>query len=270
MVEDSENDAVLVLERLRRGGYHPDFERVTSARAFLKALDSRKWDLIIADYSLPGFGGMPALGLLRERGLDLPFIIVSGTIGEDQAVAAMKSGAHDYLLKDKLARLAPAVERELRDAQVRHERHAAENELRNSREQLRALAAHLQSIREEERKLIAREIHDELGQTLTGFKMDLAWIRNRLQPGGPEASRQSLLGKISEMGALLDGAADLIRKLCTELRPGILDDLGLTPAMEWQAREFQKRTGIECALKLEVADLKLDPERSTALFRIFQ
>jgi signal transduction histidine kinase len=270
MVEDSEPDAVLVLEELRRAGYTPDFERVTTARAFLKALDSRKWDFIIADYSLPGFGGMPALSLLRERGLDLPFIIVSGTIGEDQAVAAMKSGAHDYLLKGKLARLAPAVERELRDARVRRERQEAEQDLRTSREQLRALAAHLLSVREEERKLIAREIHDELGQSLTGFKMDLAWIRHRLQPGDGEIDRQPLLDKINEMGTLIDGSANLIRKLCTELRPGILDDLGLVPAVEWQAREFQKRTGIECALKLEVAELNLDPERSTALFRIFQ
>ena len=270
MVEDSEMDAFLVLEELRRAGYDPEVERVTTARDFLKALESGKWDLIIADYCVPGFGGMPALSLLRERGVDLPFIIVSGTIGEDQAVAAMKSGAHDYLLKDKLARLAPAVERELRDAQVRRERHQAERELRTSREQLRALAAHLQSVREEDRKLIAREIHDELGQTLTGFKMDLAWIRHRLQPESAEISPQPLLDKISEMGALIDGAADLIRKLCTELRPGILDDLGLIPAVEWQAREFQKRTGIECALKLEVANLNFEPQRSTALFRIFQ
>jgi signal transduction histidine kinase len=270
MVEDSEPDAILVLEELRRAGYAPDFERVTTARAFLKALDSREWDFIIADYSLPGFGGMPALSLLRERGLDLPFIIVSGTIGEDQAVAAMKSGAHDYLLKGKLARLAPAIERELGDARVRRERQEAEQELRTSREQLRALAAHLLSVREEERKLIAREIHDQLGQSLTGFKMDLAWIRHRLQPNSEGFARRPLLDKINEMGALIDGSADLIRKLCTELRPGILDDLGLIPAVEWQAREFQKRTGIECALKLDVMELNLDPERSTALFRIFQ
>jgi signal transduction histidine kinase len=270
MVEDSEQDALLVLEALRRGGYAPDPERVSNSRAFLKALDGRKWDLIIADYSVPGFGGMPALSLMRDRGIDLPFIIVSGTIGEDQAVAAMKSGAHDYLLKGNLLRLAPAVERELRDAGVRRERQRAEQELRDSRAQLRALAAHLQSVREEERKLIAREIHDQLGQSLTGFKMDLAWIRRRLQPDTGEVERQPLLDKIGEMGALMDGAADLVRKICTELRPQILDDLGLLPAVEWQAREFQKRTGIACALNLEVDALAMDPERCTALFRIFQ
>jgi signal transduction histidine kinase len=270
IVEDCEYDAELVVDELRRSGYEVVHERVDTAPSFLHALDTSGWDLIIADYSIPGFGAVAALSLKNERNLDLPFIIVSGTIGEDQAVAAMKAGAHDYLLKGRLARLGPAVERELRDARTRRERSQAEQELRDSRAQLRALAAHLQSVREEERKLIAREIHDELGQSLTGFKMDLAWMRNRLQPGNPQVSRQPLLDKIAEMGGIIDGAADLIRKICTELRPGILDDLGVLPAMEWQAREFQKRTRIECALKLDVPELDLEPERSTALFRIFQ
>jgi len=229
-----------------------------------------KWDLIIADYSMPGFSALDALGLLHKSGIDLPFIIVSGTIGEDTAVAAMKSGAHDYILKDRMARLAPAVERELRDALIRQERRSAEDELRKSREELRALAAHLQSVREEERRVISREIHDQLGQALTGFKMDLAWIRHRLLPDNPEVQRELLLEKIGEIGAGMDSAADLVRKICTELRPGILDDLGLVPALEWQTREFSKRTGIACALRLEVKELELDSERSTALFRIFQ
>ncbi|HEX4644346.1 MAG TPA: sensor histidine kinase, partial [Verrucomicrobiae bacterium] len=129
---------------------------------------------------------------------------------------------------------------------------------------------HLQSVREEERKLIAREIHDELGQSLTGLKMDLAWIRNRLQSPDPEGTRPALLEKIGAMGSLIDGTANLIRKICTELRPGILDDLGLPAAIEWQAREFQSRTGIACAVALETENLSLDPERSTAVFRIFQ
>jgi len=150
------------------------------------------------------------------------------------------------------------------------ERMRARDELRNSREQLRALAAHLQSIREEERKRITREIHDEMGQSLTGLKMDLAWIRVRLQAGEVPANRQPVLDKLNMMGAVLDGTANLVRKLCTELRPGILDDLGLTAALEWQAREFERRTSIKCRTKLELGELTVDSERSTALFRIFQ
>jgi signal transduction histidine kinase len=135
---------------------------------------------------------------------------------------------------------------------------------------LRALASHLESVREEERKLIAREIHDELGQSLTGFKMDLAWIRNRLQSPDADLARPALLEKIGAMGGLIDDTAGLIRKICTELRPGVLDDLGLSAAIEWQAREFQGRTGIACAVALDAGNLDVDAERSTALFRIFQ
>jgi PAS domain S-box-containing protein len=150
------------------------------------------------------------------------------------------------------------------------DRKLAEEELSNSRGQLRALAAHLQSVREEERKRITREIHDELGQSLTGFKMDLAWMRNRLRGEEGAIVRQPLLEKIGTMGTLLDGMASLMRKLCTELRPGVLDDLGLIAAIEWQTREYQNRTGIQCQVRLELGDLSVDPERSTALFRILQ
>ena len=100
--------------------------------------------------------------------------------------------------------------------------------------------------------------------------MDLAWIRNRLQSDKDPLPRQPLLDKISGMGALLDGTANLVRKLCTELRPGVLDDLGLIAAIEWQVREYQDRTGIRFEVRIGPGDLTVDPERSTALFRIFQ
>jgi signal transduction histidine kinase len=269
LVEDSEKDALLVAHELRNHEYTLNLKRVQREESFANALKDQSWDVIIADYSLPQFGAMRALKLLQDSGLDLPFIIVSGAIGEETAVAAMKAGAHDYIMKDKLARLVPALEREMRDAKVRLERRQGEVELRNSRDQLRGLAAKLQSVREEERKLITRDIHDELGQALTGFKMDLAWIRNRLATEDPSA-KQQILQKIAEMGALVDSTANTIRKLCTELRPGILDDLGLTAAIEWQAREFTKRTGIRCAVTTQAENLDLDPDQTTAAFRIFQ
>jgi signal transduction histidine kinase len=149
------------------------------------------------------------------------------------------------------------------------ERKLAELELQSSREQLRALAARLQSVREEERKGLSRDIHDELGQVLTGLKMELAWIRTRLQT--PEAiARKALLKKIALLGSQIDAAANSIRKLCSELRPGILDDLGLAAAIEWQAREFTKRTGIKCELVNRADNPNLAPDGITAVFRIFQ
>jgi two-component system, NarL family, sensor histidine kinase UhpB len=132
LVEDSENDALLLLRMLRRGGYDPTWERVETAAAMEAALDGRRWDLVISDHSMPTFSSLAALGLLRRKGfVDLPFIIVSGRIGEDAAVSAMKAGVHDYLMKDNLARLNSAIERELRDAKVRRERRKAEEKYRS-------------------------------------------------------------------------------------------------------------------------------------------
>jgi len=132
LVEDSEDDALLLMRMLRRGGYDPAWERVDTAATMEAALDAHSWDLVISDHSMPAFSSSAALGLLRLKGfVDLPFIIVSGQIGEDAAVAAMKAGAHDYLMKDNLARLNSAIERELREADVRRERRQAEEKYRS-------------------------------------------------------------------------------------------------------------------------------------------
>ncbi len=139
IVEDSEDDTALLLRELRRGGYEPLYERVENAEAMKAALARQGWDVVIADYSLPHFSALAALTLLQDSELDLPFIIVSGTVGEDVAVATMKAGAHDYLIKGKLARLIPAIERELREAQVRRERKLAQERLHDSEMRFRAL-----------------------------------------------------------------------------------------------------------------------------------
>ena len=124
-VEDTEDDAALVAAALTRAGYHVFARRVDTAEDLRLQLEDSEWDLVIADYTMPGFSGTKALAMVREQHPDLPFIFVSGTIGEDTAVAAMRTGAHDYIMKANLARLAPAVERELREAGVRRERHLA-------------------------------------------------------------------------------------------------------------------------------------------------
>ncbi|MCI0527052.1 MAG: EAL domain-containing protein [Nitrospira sp.] len=131
IVEDSEDDAVLLSRELRRGGYELTYERVDTAAAMIAALKNQTWDIVFSDHSMPHFSGTEALAILRERGLDLPFIFVSGTIGEDNAVAAMKVGAHDYIMKGNLKRLIPAVDRELREAKVRKERTQAEETIRH-------------------------------------------------------------------------------------------------------------------------------------------
>ena len=140
VVEDSPDDADLVLHELRRGGYEPEFERVETAAAMDSALQEKQWDIVLSDYSMPSFSGIDALKLLRSKDLDIPFILISGKIGEETAVDAMKSGANDYVMKGNLERLVPAVERELREAGVRKKEYIAEALLRESEERFRLLA----------------------------------------------------------------------------------------------------------------------------------
>jgi two-component system sensor histidine kinase UhpB len=148
------------------------------------------------------------------------------------------------------------------------ERRQIEEELGRSYQQLRNLSRHLQSVREEESKLIAREIHDELGQALTALKMDLAWMSSRLPGSLPD--RKILLDKTKAMTALIDKTIGTVQKISAELRPGLLDDLGLIAAIEWQCQEFQDRTGIECRVDFDSEVIDLSPDLSTAIFRVFQ
>jgi two-component system cell cycle sensor histidine kinase/response regulator CckA len=129
LIEDSEDDAALLLRELRRGGYDVVHERVDTSAAMISAVDNQKWDLVISDHSMPHFNGIDALHLLRSKGSLIPFIFVSGTIGEETAVSALKDGAQDYLMKTNLKRLVPAVQRELREAQERQERMRLERQV---------------------------------------------------------------------------------------------------------------------------------------------
>jgi GAF domain-containing protein len=139
IADDSEEDILLSMGALRQGGYEVMYERVDTPQLMAAALTAKNWDLVIADYTMPHFRGTEALQMVKERGLDVPFIFVSGTISEETAVEAMKSGAHDYVLKGNLRRLLPAVERELREAEIRRERKLAEHKAQRHLERLRAL-----------------------------------------------------------------------------------------------------------------------------------
>ncbi len=129
IAEDSENDTVLIMRELKKAGYQPSYERVETEADMERALHNQVWDIVITDHNMHGFSSVEALNLVKQSGKDVPVIIVSGMIGENAAVEAMKSGAHDYIMKDNLARLAPAIERELRDAETRRARQEAEKAL---------------------------------------------------------------------------------------------------------------------------------------------
>src|SRR2546426_1606171 len=129
LVEDSAEDAELMLRALKTGGFAPVHERVETPTALRSALEGSTWDVVLSDYSLPELEAPAALAVVRERAPDVPFLVVSGNVGEDAAVAAMKSGAVDYIMKDRLQRLAPAVERAIEEAAVRRDRRRLEQQL---------------------------------------------------------------------------------------------------------------------------------------------
>jgi len=223
---------------------------------------------VISDFTMPSYNGESALATSRKFQPETPFIFLSGTIGEERAVEFLKAGAADCVLKDNLPRVGPAVRRALREAEERARRESAEAALREQAIQLRALAARLQTSREEERLRISRELHDELGAALTAHKYGLEWIRLRLDK--PAISRKQIFEKLDSLTTLADTTAGRVRQLCTELRPPILDDLGLAATIEWQAREFKTRTNIRCDIAGLPDTSNLNNEQATAIFRIFQ
>jgi PAS domain S-box-containing protein len=146
MIEDDENDVILLKRYLQKSGFEVTAHCVETREAMKKALSEEKWDIVISDFRLPNFNGSEALKQLKDSELDIPFIIVSGAIGEESAVEAMRIGAHDYVMKDNLARLGPVIERELREVTVRNEHRLAEKALRESENRYRTLIEHIPAI----------------------------------------------------------------------------------------------------------------------------
>ncbi len=266
-----------VEEELRKseGKFRAIFDN-TSDGMFLVDLKARKFFMCNATcarmlgYTQEEFSNLDIADIHPEE--DLPFIYEQ--IGEfSRGEEGIRS---DIRFKRKdgsifVADLSPALltisEKEYLVISFRDitERKQVEEKLRKSYEQLHQFAVHLQATREEERSRIAREIHDELGQMLTGLKFDISWIGKKL-PEGTEA----LQDKTRSMAKLIDGAIQMVRRISSELRPAVLDRLGLAAAIEWQVQEFQSRTGIKCTLSPDFEGLKLDRDRAMAIFRIFQ
>ncbi len=197
IAEDSENDALIIQHALRKGGYAPQSERVWTAPAMQAALQKQTWDVVISDYEMPGFGGFEALAVLKTCGQDVPFILVSAVVSEETAVAAMKAGADDYIMKRKLARLAPAIERELREAQTRAARKAAETALRHSEDQLRQ-AQKLEAVA----RLAAGVAHD-FNNILTAISGHSELLLRQLGPGAPGRKNAEQIEKCAYMAAAL-------------------------------------------------------------------
>ena len=284
-VEDSLADAFLLERALTRGGFRVTCDRVDTAEAMSRALDERQWDLVLCDHSMPQFDSTEALEILKRKKLDIPFIIVSGHIEEEMAISAMDSGAHDYIMKDRLARLVPAVERELREAEVRRARAKSEEELRRAHEELelrveqrtaalkeanqklrdvleerKRLETELLEIAENERRRIGLDLHDDLGQKLTGVLLISRALEQRLTREGHKEMEE--VRKICE---LIEQSVHHTHNLAHHFSS--IDATGgdLAEKMNSLAATVEKMFGIpcECTIKGEIPPLS---ENTSAQF----
>ncbi|SJZ68699.1 hybrid sensor histidine kinase/response regulator [Sediminibacterium ginsengisoli] len=390
LVEDDPFDAELVKRSLSQGGMDAELVVISNEEDYVRELQSRLFDVILSDHSLPRFSSVKALSLLNRIRPDIPFILVTGAMSDEFAVSILKEGATDYLLKSNLSRLPVAINAAIQQKEAIRKKNDAEKELRLSEQkykvlfennpmpmwmlsrktlnvidvneaainhygyprevfmqlnavdlrpaedveqylahvkkemaagtrssgvwrhmkangdvifvdifasdfiyadepvrlvlandvtdkmhgrkmleesyaEIRRLADHLQNVREEERVSMAREIHDVLGQMLTALRFDISMVRTNVKE---DQHRE----KLSDAVTMIDDIIKTVRKIATQLRPLLLDDMGLGAAIEWQNTEFSQRTGIECRFYEECSDALTDLNRDVAigLFRIFQ
>jgi signal transduction histidine kinase len=262
-LEDSELDHQLMLAHLRRSGLVVDAVRVDTEAEFLKAIEPEQdWDVVVSDYNLPGFSGLVALDLLKASAQMIPFILVSGEIGEDTAVEAMRNGASDYLLKNNLTRLGPALLHAVETHELLLARQRADHELGESKQRVHELAQHLQTSVELERAAIAREIHDDVGGSLTALKFDLAWIARHSD--SPE-----VLSRVNSALETVSHAIEASQRVMHNLRPAILEQ-GLIAALQWMASRFEKRTGITCEFRSRHEHLSLPSGVPLVAYRTVQ
>jgi two-component system, NarL family, sensor histidine kinase UhpB len=240
-LEDSRVDHALVKFALQRSKLHSEVVLVDTLDEFRHELVSGRFDVVLADYHLPGFTGMDAWDVVCEMQIEIPFVILSGAIGETAAVDAMHRGVSDYLLKDSMHRLSHVIERAIEVSQTRRERARAAEELAESRQRLAELAEHLQTSIEQERANIAREIHDDIGGALAAVKLDLAWV-------GRRETDPDVLKHVGTAMEMLQHALGASQRIMMNLRPPILDQ-GLVAAVQWLAGGFERRSGLRVTIR---------------------
>jgi len=262
-LEDDPRDAELVQDMLESGGITCTITCVQNRDGFVAALECGRIDLILSDFSLPAFDGLSALGMAQVHCPDVPFILVSGTLGEERAIDSLKRGATDYVLKERLARLVPAVHRALQEVKERVERKLAERKREEYSCKLQVLSRRLVETQESERRHLARELHDEIGQALTVAQLNLQAL---LQSPAPK----KLVPRLKESLTAIDRVLEQVHDISLNLRPSILDDLGLEPALRWYTKRQAALVGLKARFHADPLGQRLDPVIETECFRVAQ
>jgi len=262
-LEDDPDDAALVESTLEAGGIACTTTRVQNHDDFVVALERGDIDVILSDFSLPAFDGFSSLEIAHDRCPDVPFILVSGTLGEELAIDSLKRGATDYVLKERLSRLVPAVHRAMQEVKERVERKLAEKKREEYSRKLQVLSRRLVEVQETERRNIARELHDEIGQALTVAQLNLQAL---LQ----SPRTKTLLPRLKESLEVVERVLEQVHDISLNLRPSILDDLGLEPALRWLTGRQAAFVGLQAKFYTDVLEQRLDPVIETECFRVAQ
>lgn len=240
-LEDSTPDHELVKRALSKAEVFAVLTQVDTLEGFSNLLSTAEFDVILADYRLPGFTALDAWQVLQKLKLRTPFVLLSGAIGETAAVAAIQLGMSDYLPKADLSKLGRVVNRALEVHHMQLEKEAAHLELAASEKRLASFAEHLQSAIEQERAAIAREIHDDIGGSLAAIRFDLAWAMRHTHD-------ESFLSHLSSANEMLSHALQASQRIMMNLRPAVLDQ-GLVAALHWLTTDFSKRTSLPVNLR---------------------
>ena len=261
-LEDSELDHRLVCRSLERDGLQFAITRVDALPDFREKIQQQTFDVILADYRLPGFTALDAWAAMPDDGLRPPFILLSGAIGESAAVAAIQIGISDYLPKDDLKNLVRVIRRAIEIYQAKKAEARAMAELALSERRLAEFAEHLQSTIENERASIAREIHDDIGGSLAAVRLDLSWIARHVD----DTETTEHIRAATDM---LQHAIGASQRIMMNLRPAILDQ-GLYPAILWLAESFQRRTGVKTSLRTNNEHMRPEKQLQLTAYRTAQ
>lgn len=270
LVEDSDLDVELIRVKLRSEFEFID-EVVFDKDDYSKAIVAFNPDIILSDYSMPQFNGLEALEIMKRANLQRPFIIVTGAIDEETAVQCIKAGADDYLLKDRLTRLPEAIKQSINQKKNVLDKEIASIDLEFSHMRLRDLLNRLEWVRDDEKKRISMEIHDQLGQELTASKLGLFYLKQQINRNDNLKDRdEAISSKIDELIELSGNTIKTVRRIAHQLRPVILDDLGLIPALEWMIKNFNENTDISWQLITDINSIDFSDKFTTAAYRIVQ
>ena len=261
-LEDSPADHELAGRVLGRSSITCHLVRVDTLAEFERLVDSQPFDIVLADYRLPGFTALDAWAHVAQKPQHPPFLLLSGAIGEAAAVDAMRLGIADYLLKDDISRLPHVIARALEVHDARQAREKAVADLAMSERRLAELTEHLQTSIEQERASIAREIHDDIGGALTSVRFDVAWI-------GRHSADPAMKAHATSAADMLQHAIEASQRIMMNLRPPILEQ-GLVAAVQWLAAGFERRTGVPARVQISGDTIRTSADIQLVAYRTAQ